>query len=231
MGEKNRPGWESWILANPAQPALQSLFFQSFMRDFVTGDPAWRMEHFSLERDLALARAKLAASFNADVADLSAYVERGGKLILYHGWSDAAIPPLATVELFERMRATLGSARTDGFSRLYMVPGMQHCEFGPGAWWFNPVSARSGADPQSDMAASLVQWVEKGVAPGALIGIRPVDPASVREDSASLAVDRTALLCPYPQVARYQRQGDPHAAQSWRCALETAPSITHSNTP
>ena len=57
----------------------------------------------------------------------------GGKLILYHGWNDPAIPAVNTVNYYEEVIGSVGRANVDSFVRLYMVPGMQHCFGGPGA--------------------------------------------------------------------------------------------------
>jgi len=57
---------------------------------------------------------------------------RGGKLILYHGWNDAVLPPLNTINDFESVRTELGRREADSFMRLFMAPGLQHCADGPG---------------------------------------------------------------------------------------------------
>ena len=84
--------------------------------------------------------------------------------------------------------------RTKGFYRLYMVPGMFHCEGGVGCAdvdWFTP----------------LVNWVEKGIAPGELVGSHSTDGN----------VDRTRRICPYPQIAKYNGSGDMNEASSFVC--------------
>ena len=58
-----------------------------------------------LERDSKLADEKLGAILNAIDPNLKAFKARGGKLILYHGWNDAALPPLNTINYFESVRA------------------------------------------------------------------------------------------------------------------------------
>lgn len=211
------PGWEGWLVPVPGQPTAQHHFFAPFMRDFVTEDPAWNPESFVLERDLAAARSKLSKVIDSNDPDLRRFAERGGKLILWHGWSDQAIAPGATVRYYESLVAKLGAETVDGFARLYMAPGVQHCWLGPGPWAFNWSSASPDADPRSDMAAALQAWVEKGEAPDVLTAMRPRNAMSILAGFPPLEVDRTGLLCPYPQVAEYDGSGPPKDAASYSC--------------
>ncbi len=97
---------------------------------------------------------------DANDPDLTRFlIENDGKLILYHGWSDALITPVGTVEYYDAMveetfAGSLQAAR--GRSRLFMIPGMGHCSGGPGpnTW---------------DKLAPLVAWVERGEAPDAIV--------------------------------------------------------------
>jgi len=141
-----------------------------------------------------------------DNPDLNAFRARGGKLLMYHGWSDNLIMPQGTSLYFERMRAATTSA--DVFSRLYMVPGMGHCSGGTGVNQFGQGS--SGAvpmTPQRDIFRALMDWSEKGNAPSSLVASR-IDGG---------VTTRTRPLCPYPQVARYQGSGSTDDATSFRC--------------
>ena len=92
----------------------------------------WDYKTFTLNSGLQMANERTAAALNAVDPDLSAFRARGGKLILYHGWNDPAIPALNTVNYYEEVQAKLGRAETASFARFYMVPGMQHCGGGPG---------------------------------------------------------------------------------------------------
>ncbi len=143
-----------------------------------------------------MANEKLAPVLNATDPNLNAFSARGGKLILYHGWNDAALPPMNTINYFQSVVARLGQRQANGFMRLYMAPGMQHCAGGPGPDNFGQIVTRAQSDPQHDLTLALERWVEQGVAPEAVIatkrqGATPEAPAL-----------RTRPLCPYPQVAR-----------------------------
>src|SRR5207302_1352987 len=83
----------------------------------------------------------------------------GGWLIIYHGWNDAAISALNSIDYYETVRKTMGPAQTDSFLRLYMVPGMQHCGGGPGTDTFGQFGFSPQNDPQHNMYVALEQWV------------------------------------------------------------------------
>ena len=85
--------------------------------------------------------------------DLRPFKARGGKLILYHGWNDPAIPALSTVNYYDKVIAKMGQHDADSFLRLYMVPGMQHCDNGPGADSFGQVGQLNFDDPQHSVDA------------------------------------------------------------------------------
>lgn len=141
-----------------------------------------------------------------DNPDLSAFKARGGKIILWHGWSDQLIMPQGTVRYYERVRQTVPGS--DEFSRLYMVPGMAHCAGGTGVSEFGQVtSGLVAAEPRTDMFRALMAWSEKGQAPTSI--------TAARIDSG--AVTRTRPLCPFPQVARHTGSGSTDDAANFRC--------------
>lgn len=215
--EPPSPGWEDWLVPVPGQPTQQFNFFNRLMRDFVTADPDWTPDKFDLERDLAAARRSLAPVLNADDPDLSAFAGHGGKLILWHGWSDQVIPAQATILYYDRVLQVMGKDAAHTFSRLYLAPGMQHCWLGPGPWSFNWSAAKPGADPQGDMAAALEAWVEKNAAPQSLIAIRPKNVHSILAGYPPLEVERSGLLCPYPSLATFDGKGSSKDARSYSC--------------
>ncbi len=131
-GEAEPGGWGPWITGAKPDTSAMFEFATNFYQNIVFGDRAWDYRNFVLERD-AGASAKAGESLNATQLDLSAFRSRGGKLILYHGWSDAAIPARRTLQYYEDVRKTMGAFETDGFLRLYLAPGVQHCGGGSGA--------------------------------------------------------------------------------------------------
>ncbi|MDO9360047.1 MAG: tannase/feruloyl esterase family alpha/beta hydrolase [Polaromonas sp.] len=132
------------------------------------------------------------------------FVANGGRMIVFHGSADPVFSALDTIAWHERFRSAHGAA-ADRHARLFLVPGMNHSRWGP-------------ATDQMDMVDALVAWVERGQAPDAVVA-RARGPGSAvpnPEVPASWSANRTRLLCPYPQVARYQG-GDPESAASFGC--------------
>lgn len=213
-GETGPGGWTGWITGATSTAAAQFFFSTQAFKNMVYNDPNWDYKTFDLERDGKLANEKLAPVLNATDPDLKAFSARGGKLILYHGWNDAALPPMNTVNYFQSVVAKLGRRRTDGFMRLFMAPGLQHCFGGPGPDNFGQIVTRAQSDPQHDLTLALERWVEQGVAPETVIatkrqGANPEAPAL-----------RTRPLCPYPQVARYKGSGSTDEAANFNCVME-----------
>lgn len=200
-GEPALGGWEVWIAGEA--PGLQNLIQDAFFKYLVFEDPAWDWRGFDFDRDVRPTDAKLAALLNGTDPDLEPFAARGGKIVMYHGWSDPGITPLATIDYWERVAArTRRRARHDGargsvddFLRLFLAPGMQHCAGGPGPNTFDAVGA-------------LERWVEQGVAPDRIV-------AAHRTGGV---VDRTRPLCPHPLVARWDGVGSPDDAASFSCA-------------
>jgi feruloyl esterase len=216
-GETGPGGWTSWITGASPTLALQFFFSTQAFKNMIYNDPNWDFKTFQLERDGRLAREKLGPILDAIDPNLKAFSARGGKLILYHGWNDAALPPINTINYYQSVSAKLGGRRTQGFVRLFMAPGMQHCAGGPGPDGFGQMvtptpSAKS--DPQHDLTLALERWVEQGVAPDQVI-------ASKRQGSSpQVPALRTRPLCPYPLVARYKGIGSTDDAANFKCVME-----------
>lgn len=207
-GEAEDGGWGPWITGKQKETSLLFAFSTNFYKFIVFGDAQWDYRNFSLERDASKA-LQASGDLNATDADLRPFRARGGKLILYHGWSDAAIPALRTIQYYEDARKIVGSRAAEGFLRLYMAPGVQHCGGGSGANVFGQLGVPRD-DAQHDLAAALEQWVEKGVAPQEIIATR-------YEKGTSGKPVLTRPLCAYPKVARYKGSGDVNDAASWAC--------------
>ena len=110
---------------------------------------------------------------------------------------------------------TMGGLReTQEFYRLFMVPGMTHCYFGPGASSFGGVGQQIPPvrDAAHDVQTALERWVEKGVAPERIVATKYTD-----DKAATRAVRLTRPLCVHPAVAQYSGSGDPNDAASFVC--------------
>jgi feruloyl esterase len=210
-GEAEPGGWGSWITGNAPERAALFFFGTSFYKNMVYGDPSWDYKKFDADREAKAAEEKAAAILNAVDPDLRRFQARGGKLILYFGWSDAAIPAQYIIDYYQSVQKKVGAKKTAGFVRLFMVPGMQHCGGGSGANYFGQGGVAQG-DPQHNIAAALEQWVEQGVAPEQIIATRFKTGANPES-----GVEKTRPLCAYPKVAQYTGKGDTNDAANFIC--------------
>ena len=214
-GEEGPGGWGLWITGPAPDRSLISLLGVGYFSNMVYEKSDWDPKSFKLDEALKLAETKTAHALNAIDPDLKPFQARGGKLILYHGWNDAAIPATNTIDYYRSVVTKLGQRDADAFLRLYLAPGMQHCEGGPGPSFFGQFGDAPSDNPEHNAYVALEQWVEKGVGPSQLIATKYAD------DNPAHAVRMTRLLCPYPQAAKYRGAGDANDAASFVCARGT----------
>ena len=205
-------GWAAWITGTAVGKSLLFTFGQGFFADLVYENASWNYRNASVDDAVRAADAKTARPLNATDPNLRSFEAHGGKLIMYHGWDDPAIPALNTVNYYGAVVRTLGEKEAHSFVRLYMVPGMQHCEGGPGANSFGAPGARQESDARHDIQVAVQDWVEKGTAPATIIATK------YEGGNPSKGVKMTRLLCPYPQAARYKGSGDTNDDANFVCA-------------
>ena len=194
-GEEVFPGLEPgselhWGAIAGEQPHAM---YNDLLRFIVHQDPKWDYRSLDLAKDLERARKADGGVLAATSTDLSAFVKRGGKLLIYHGWEDQNISPRGSVNYYTRLQKAMGAGVSDAV-RLFMVPGMGHCSGGDGP-------------DQFDAIAALEQWREHAKAPDQILASKVVDGR----------VTRTRPLCPYPQVARYKGTGSIDKAENFAC--------------
>jgi Tannase and feruloyl esterase len=153
--------------------------------------------------DIAMNVDKAAAEANTASAglgnsyqwtQLDTFSGRGGKLIFYHGVSDPWFSAKDTIQYYERLGLDNGgAAAVNKWSRLFLVPGMGHCGGGE--------ATLDGFD----MVTAIVDWVEKDVAPDAVIATGRAFPG------------RSRPLCPYPKHTHYLGKGDLEKAENFEC--------------
>ena len=167
-------------------------------RFIVFKDANWDFRTLDFDRDVTLADRVDDGLLNAIDPDLKPFFGRGGKLLLYHGWSDQLIAPQNTINYFTSVEAASGGAeKVKDSARLFMAPGMAHCGGGDGPNTFDALSA-------------LEQWVEHKNPPDRIIASHSTDGK----------VDRTRPLCTYPQVARYTGSGSTDEASNFVCTAQ-----------
>jgi feruloyl esterase len=168
--------------------------------------PGWKPENFDFDRDYA--RLGITASMEPLNPDLRKFMAAGGKLLAYTGWADALEGVPRTVDYYETAERVVGGrAGTQESFRLFVVPGMNHCTGGPGAFAINYLSY-------------LETWVEKGRAPDQLIASHPrpgifVDPFGMNIPRDSSKIEFTRPVYPYPIETKYRGTGDPKSAASF----------------
>jgi feruloyl esterase len=204
------PGGESASSWDVLIPGMK-IFAGEFYKNFVFEDQKWDMKMLNLERDAKFADQKLGDILNATNPDLKAFNKRGGKLIMYHGWNDAVIPPEMSINYYKQVVSKTGQRETDRFLKLYMVPGMTHCALGNGPNTFGQILECKNCDAKRDITIALERWVEQGVAPNEIIATK------YKGDNVQSEVVRTRPLCPYPTVARYKGSGSIDDAENFVC--------------
>jgi feruloyl esterase len=176
-----------------------------FLKYFVFNDPNYNFLNFDFRHKSdvdALNAAINQYQSTGDDPDLSAFFNHGGKLIMYHGWSDPAASPMVSVNYYTMVAQNLYGgdfSRLQQNARLFMVPGMHHCGGGPGPNVF-------------DSLGPVIFWLpwNGGIEPDQIIA------SHYENNDQTMPVDRTMPLCPYPQVARYNG-GPKDDAASWTC--------------
>ncbi len=146
---------------------------------------------------------------DASNPDLRRFKAHGGKLIAVQGWDDPQIDPTRLIDYYEVVTNTMGGpATTRDFFRLFMVPGMEHCSTGSGAYAI-------------DYMGAITAWFEKGLAPDKLVGVHPKPGAPLDFfnidlpylDKAFYAFSRPHFA--YPKRAVYSGKGDPNLESSF----------------
>jgi pimeloyl-ACP methyl ester carboxylesterase len=187
--------WIAWItgpvpaFAKDHAPDLTFAFGTQIFKYLVFNDPDWNYSTYdfaNFDRD-----ARLAASYlNATDPNLDALKARKGKLILWHGWADTALPAQGTIDYYRQVLAH--DEKGADYCRLFMVPGCLHCGGGPGA-------------AEVDWLSVIVDWVEHAKAPDRLI--------ASKHEGGKLVMTRP--LYPYPEHAVFKGHGDASSADSF----------------
>lgn len=187
-------GWNNWLVA-PSLQATRKYFLMEDAFKYLVWETPRPNFNFLTDWNWDTDPPQLAARgtlLNAVNPDLQPFLARGGKLLMFCGWSDtSSIPTTTAIPYYHKVLDAMGG-RTKEVLAFYMVPGMQHCSGGIGCDkvdWFTP----------------LVNWVEKGIEPRHLIG------------TSSTGTSRTRPICRYPEVARYRGAGDINNAANFMC--------------
>lgn len=187
---------ESKVPANPAgkKDANQWVTGDQWVKYFVTRVPTFDSLTFDpVNPGTYASRVQaLSALTDATSTDLSAYVAKGGKLIMTHGLADEIVSTDSSTDYYTGLVQRFGQGTVDGFARFYLMPGVGH---GTGPF-----------HPAVDSLSALDEWVESGKAPETL----------TMSDLNAATLGRTRPLCRYPLWPKYIG-GDVNAAASFQC--------------
>ncbi|MDZ4761099.1 MAG: tannase/feruloyl esterase family alpha/beta hydrolase [Alphaproteobacteria bacterium] len=191
-GEANPAGWQTWLVGAKdaiakGSPSLAYGFGVGFMRYFVMQDPNWDYRKLDLP-NLATQTAFMQKTLSPNDPDLSAFRKSGGKLMMYHGWSDSALSPLMSIGYLDEVYAKDAAAKDD--VRLFMLPGVLHCAGGPGP-------------DRIDYLDALDKWASGGPAPDEL--------------RANFAAGGGRKVCAYPKLPVFKGTGDGKSADQFEC--------------
>ena len=145
-------------------------------------EPDFDVETFDpvADRDLL---AVATAPLDVLTADLSAFRERGGKLLMYQGWNDYPLRPQRAIDYLHAVEKENGGAEAAAdFFRMFMVPGMIHCARGPGAWVADYVDPAGGVDGEGRRPRP-----DRGQPPGAGAGGSRARSARIRRRRSTTA--------------------------------------------
>jgi feruloyl esterase len=168
------------------------------MKYIAMKDPSWDPATFNAATDVEKAqKADAEGVLKSDNPNVKAFFDRGGKLLMYQGFADPQVTSDNAIRYHQAVLDKVGKHVEGKSIELFMIPGMYHCQGGPGTDTF-------------DKAAMLDAWVTTGKAPDRIV-------ASHRTDGK---VDRTRPLCVFPKVAKWNGSGSADEAQNFVCAAD-----------
>jgi hypothetical protein len=217
-GEAGPVAWSLWITGSEPKRISGTLingFGTGYFANMVFDKADWDFHGQNVDDDLATAQERTGKTLDATDPDLGAFRAAGGKLLQYHGWSDAAIPAQNSINYYHAVADTMGGIDAiKPFYRLFMAPGMQHCGGGLGPSAVGGVFGMPAPshDAGHNVVAALADWVENGKAPEAIVA------TSYRDDDPSKGIVAQRPWCPYPAVAHYSGQGSRADAANFSCA-------------
>jgi Tannase and feruloyl esterase len=178
-----------------SSPPYGSTFWDQWVKYFVTRDANFNALSLDPQNPgpWQARIVQLTALQDTNKTDLSAFANKGGKILMAHGSHDALVSTRATQQYWQRIRAEMGAAKVDSFAKYYEIPGYGH-------------AVSSVFNAAWDSLTTLENWVEKGISP----------PPQTVADTAGVP-GRTRPLCDYPAYPRYKGTGDVNLATSFNC--------------
>jgi feruloyl esterase len=201
------PSISTDLIALIAQkPALATPAFRNATGDGADGWKALSYGDLAAIQKRGLRLQSEFAGIDSNNPELTAFRNRKGKMLVYHGMADQLIPIQGTTQYYSKVAARMGGyGEVQRFYRFYQIPAMGHCG-GVGS-----VDGIAGLSPAANpplLAAgqlfnALTDWVERDRAPDDLV-----------ISNADATISRP--LCAYPAELAYIG-GDRALAKSYAC--------------
>ncbi|KAJ3547675.1 hypothetical protein NM208_g1404 [Fusarium decemcellulare] len=186
-------------------------YLLDWMRYVVKDDPSWDPWTFTAD-DWPTLSGKDDYGVATWNGNLTRARNQGTKILHYHGLQDPLISSDNSARYYNYVSRTMGltSKEMDDFYRYFRISGMAHCRGGTGANMIGGnIDTLGPYEPESNVLAAIVDWVEKGKAPSSVLGTQ----------YASIGIKEVVAQkkhCRYPQRNVYIK-GDPASPKSWRC--------------
>jgi feruloyl esterase len=187
-----------------------------WFRYVVRKDPNFDPLKFSTD-DAAASRDLNPSNIKTYPSDLPNFRSRQGKLLIYHGMQDQQITSYNTARWYDQLSSSTNMSpdQLDSWVRYFRISGMSHCSGGPGAWMIGQgyAGAKGGMDPNMNVLAAIVAWVEQGMAPESIEGTK-------LKDDGTLAFTRKH--CKYPKRNQFKvgaivKDAGITDANDWEC--------------
>jgi feruloyl esterase len=203
LSRGGEPGWSTFVATRPQPGSGPGAGGPggSPMNAYIYGDANYDEARFNPVTDTAKVRSSaFAKDYESDDPDIRPFLDKGGKLILWHGLSDPGPSPWATIAYYDQVKAATGA---NSAVRMFAAPGVSHCGGGTGAASF-------------DILAAMDDWIATGKAPETILASNPQKGF-------------TRPLCAWPALPFYQGEGDPNDAASFSCRSTAAVRSARAN--
>ena len=190
-------------ITSPKTASIGWINADGFVRYIFVRDPKFNSFNFKAADHAARIR-EISEMFDATDPDLSAFLARGGKIILKGNGADYQRSVMQEIAYYNSVVAKMGQERVNQFVRFFVTPGVNHAGNGL-------LSTGAAVPAKVDLLGALDTWVDTEKAPEQLLQV-------TQERQAPFKVTASRPMCHYPLTPRYDGEGNPSEALSFACA-------------